>query len=508
MKKARGFNKKTIALVLMVCSTISFMGCGAKKDAAKDDGKVDNSPISMQLIYSSAEVPDGTAPLFKKLQENTGVTINPTWVPSASAPDKTTASIAGGKVPEVICIRRTEMRSKVVNDAIDGGLFWDLTDYIDQYPNLKTIPDFVRQGLEYDGKIYGIPRMVLNRGGGLVYRNDWAEKFGIKDPKTLDDFYNMFDKFTNNDPDGNGKKDTVGLAIFNGVFVRPLLVAAGCPMDWWIDEKTNEVKPIYVNENFLPYLDFMKKLYDEGLINKDFASTKLTQARSIVNKGEAGSIPTNIGNVTTSNEYNVLYETFPNADLKAITSVKQPDGTLAAEQSTGFSSMYCISKQAAPTETRLKQILQFFNDTMDEDNMALFVKGEEGVHYKETDGKFEWIDQEKFAKDAAGLDSLYVTSTGTEGIKLGNTRHAKEYYDFQVDTNVKDYPNINTWFRPNTDASGVSGIVEGAATKYVMGQISRDEVKNTIDKWLSGGGQSQIDDWTAQYKKILENKKK
>ena len=46
----------------------------------------------------------------------------------------------------------------------------------------------------------------------LWLRQDWMDKLGLQAPKTLADFENIMDAFVNKDPDGNCKKDTLGLA--------------------------------------------------------------------------------------------------------------------------------------------------------------------------------------------------------------------------------------------------------------------------------------------------------
>ena len=40
-------------------------------------------------------------------------------------------------MPDVLCIINDIMRSQIVQDAGEAGMFWDLTDYLDDYPNLK-----------------------------------------------------------------------------------------------------------------------------------------------------------------------------------------------------------------------------------------------------------------------------------------------------------------------------------------------------------------------------------
>ena len=46
-------------------------------------------------------------------------------------------------------------------------------------------------------------------------------------------------------------------------------------------------------------------------------------------------------------------------------------------------------------------------------------------------------------------------------------------------------------------------MVNEAATKYVMGKATYDAVEAAIQEWLNGGGQSKLDDWTAQYRAMV-----
>ncbi len=517
----RKTSKRILGLLLASSLMLSMVACGTEKDTdTVDTTEATNTtetteagdtvkqidPITAMLCYWDAEAPSGDDVIMNEIEKRLGAELDVTWVPAAEMPNVMATSITGGDLPEVFAVRNLEMRNEIFQSAIDQGLFWDLTEYIDEYDNLSTIPQFVRDGLDYDGSIYGIPRMVSYRGGGIILREDWLEKFGLGIPSTLDEFRTAFDKFTNEDPDANGQDDTIGLAGFGGAFVRPLMLAAGCPMDWWINEETNEVLPMYVHENFLPYLDFMKGLYDDGLMNRDFSAIKMPDGKSLVNQGKAGAVADTSGNIISSTTYSGLLTSNPDAKLVAAMGITQPDGTVVAEQSPGFSSMYCITKTAVQSEERLREILQFFNDSMDQEIVDLFTKGIEGVHYKYDKDMFSWIDQDLYTKDARGTGSFYVTAILSEGMTLGSVDHAIEYYDFQTDESIKSIPVINHFFVPNSDDSGVAGTVETACIKYVMGEVSRDDVAATIDAWIAGGGDKKIADFTAQYAKRLEAK--
>jgi multiple sugar transport system substrate-binding protein len=62
-----------------------------------------------------------------------------------------------------------------------------------------------------DGKVYGVPYSA--QASALLIRKDWRAKTGLPVPKTWEQFTALAKAFTTQDPDGNGKKDTYGLAV-------------------------------------------------------------------------------------------------------------------------------------------------------------------------------------------------------------------------------------------------------------------------------------------------------
>ncbi|MBT2444458.1 sugar ABC transporter substrate-binding protein [Streptomyces sp. ISL-36] len=79
---------------------------------------------------------------------------------------------------------------------------------------IKGSQELIGQGLDsgksVDGKQYGIPYSA--QAGALLIRKDWREKLHLETPRSWDDLLAMAGAFTTGDPDGNGKKDTYGLA--------------------------------------------------------------------------------------------------------------------------------------------------------------------------------------------------------------------------------------------------------------------------------------------------------
>jgi multiple sugar transport system substrate-binding protein len=62
-----------------------------------------------------------------------------------------------------------------------------------------------------DGKVYGVPYSA--QATALLIRKDWRARTGLPVPKTWDQFTTLAKAFTTQDPDGNGKNDTYGLAV-------------------------------------------------------------------------------------------------------------------------------------------------------------------------------------------------------------------------------------------------------------------------------------------------------
>jgi putative aldouronate transport system substrate-binding protein len=113
----------------------------------------------------------------------------------------------------------------------------------------------------------------------VVYRSDWAKEAGLDAPDTIDGIYNMAKAFAYGDYDRNMQNDTIGFALgtVNNEIdcIDALVVAFGGFNRWGI--KDGKVIPAFMTEEYLETLNWLRKMFDEGLISPDFAITKTTQ---------------------------------------------------------------------------------------------------------------------------------------------------------------------------------------------------------------------------------------
>ena len=66
---------------------------------------------------------------------------------------------------------------------------------------------------DLNGKTMAIPETVTDHGPRLMWlRKDWMDKLGLEDPKTLEDAFDIVEKFVQNKMGTEDGEDPIGLA--------------------------------------------------------------------------------------------------------------------------------------------------------------------------------------------------------------------------------------------------------------------------------------------------------
>lgn len=113
------------------------------------------------------------------------------------------------------------------------------------------------------GKLYGIPMVKDIARKGVILRKDWLDKLGLQVPQTTDELMQIAKAFTEEDPDGNGSKDTTGFIdrsdLVFGAF-KTLGFYFGTPSSWDVDD-SGKVTPEFESEGYVKAMEYMKELY-------------------------------------------------------------------------------------------------------------------------------------------------------------------------------------------------------------------------------------------------------
>ncbi len=441
-------------------------------------------------------------------------------------------------------------KTNPVEVTVSDGLFWDLTDYIDDYDNLKTIPEATRAAASYNGRMYFIPLSRTLARNGVGFRKDWCEKLNLafwnkieagEDP-TWDDFYDMLYAFTYNDPDGNGLNDTCGLLLDQWMgqdMWNNVGVWFGAPNEWGIDENGDLVYKLMTDE-YKAMLKAARQLYEDGLIN-DGSQSGVPAWYELGPGKSRNELQKSLGGASIQNlDYMRKIETTLEKDGVGGATEDAPifwlNGYVTTESgnyephcypTSGFSGGLAITKKNIKTEEQLKQVLQFINDMADGEAMNLIEYGWEGETYEiDEDGYVKlWLENDEEAKaklEAAGVaDTKYRNGfnqiicyyTAEENARPVETAPAtgaiqireNELYEADIPLTVPNYGA--SFYQTKTyvnDGAALDAIIygtdqltegsRGCQLAYIMGEIDDAGLEAAINQWWAAGGEQ----WTKE----------
>lgn len=144
-----------------------------------------------------------------------------------------------------------------------------------------------------------IPKTQLSDGQDFLWlRKDWLDNLGLKEPSTMDEVADVLRAFIENDPDGNGQADTVGLAVLPTVYggypnnhfaVDNIFTAFDAYPEVWITD--SEGKAVYgsVQPEMKDGLQLLADWYAEGLIDKEFTTRTTDDIVALISGGQCGA---------------------------------------------------------------------------------------------------------------------------------------------------------------------------------------------------------------------------
>ena len=130
---------------------------------------------------------------------------------------------------------------------------------------------------------------MLFRSGrnGFGYRKDWADKLGLGAPETVEDVYNMAKAFTEQDPDGDGQNNTYGLCLCKYTGPIDLIQTWFGAGNAWV-ERDGKLIPSHMTDEYWEAVNYVKRMYDEGLVYSDWAIRDTNTWADGVKNGECG----------------------------------------------------------------------------------------------------------------------------------------------------------------------------------------------------------------------------
>ena len=452
---------------------------------------------------------------------------------------------ADDELPDVVAIDNVQL----ANDLIDSGHFMMVSDLWEQ-----TASDMYRKAISQDPTMwypymrddgaYGLPIPQNSRNNDTIMyiRTDWLDKLHLEAPTTIDEMETVMDAFVNQDPDGNGQADTVGIAVnmLNGLkpsapnpeaTPRFIFGAFGdLPCQWNVAEDGTltygSIQPS-AKETLGLLADWMQK----GYLHKEAGIHDQQKADELFTSGKAGIIAGPLWMDRTP-----LKDVMKNVEGATFTSFKVPtgpDGKAGRDASPNYQGAILINKDFDHPEA----FMLYYNYLFD--NFAKLKAGSEfeygfakdydytikpdgSVSYDTNDIPGGRVIAQKYTLTYEGarmpavlpdavqdeLDSLNWIEAGKEprnGVERKDQLFNDElrYRGLHMNLDSSGYSRPNMFTGPPTESmkayrDTLDTMEQETYTKIIYGELPLDAFDTFVSDWKSGGGDQitkEVNDW-------------
>ena len=451
------------------------------------------------------------------------VTIKP--APSSDADAKLNASIAAGEIPDVI--QAYWGPSNTVSQAlVDQDVLIPIDDYLKDTPYLQTYltpEEWVY--LTIKGKKYAVaqPRPFSNWNTVWI-RTDWLEKLNLKMPTTMDELSEVAKAFTEQDPDGNGKKDTYGFSGYKD--------GAGVPMDGMSSffapfgayPGRNQIlvedkKVVYTGfsdyaKNALTWWNAQVKA---GVADPDWGVHTVETWRNAVAQQRLGIVTAEFqflrDGASNSNLGKIIAQSNPDAVWDQVAALKGPYGAYVNWKGTPVDTNFWFTLQANSEPGKMEAIMRWWNDAMnpDSETYRLMVYGLPGRQYvMDAEGRRT----NRFSPPELAWQSYWlVNRRGDDGYFYYYRTEANQWFASEANGKLADrqifsisQPQIQTYdplLAVSPKFTDLQTFMREQHLKFAVGERPIDQWDSFIDEANKTYGlQAIVDDASAQLAKL------
>jgi putative aldouronate transport system substrate-binding protein len=234
--------------------------------------------------------------------EKLGIKLNYLWsVPQSQFDSKMAVTIASQDLADVMMLNM-----RTFSMLANNGKLQDLTDTYNKYGSkalkgsYETDEGASLSLAKVGGKLYAIPSTSspADVAPVLWIRADWLKKLKLKEPTSMNDVFAIAEAFTKNDPDGNNKKDTFGMALLKDLYdtssggwvasLNGFFQGYHAYPNMWVKGSNGKLVYGSVQPNIGKALIKLQSLYKAGIIDPEFAVKDVTKIAEELTKGKLG----------------------------------------------------------------------------------------------------------------------------------------------------------------------------------------------------------------------------
>ena len=201
-------------MVIAMAVVLSTVSCGDGQGNYDMGYYRGTEPVTLTVAWteSSSVVDTQNTPTLVKAQEMTNIGLKNILPKNVTDWQQALGMlVAADKEPDIIHL----YTQTAINQYTINGTLRPLDGLIEEYaPNIKRFfeenPDLREVTQWKDGNIYFLPCYTDGEfSNGWFIRKDWLDKLGLKEPETVEEYYQVLKAFKTQDPNGNGIADEI-----------------------------------------------------------------------------------------------------------------------------------------------------------------------------------------------------------------------------------------------------------------------------------------------------------
>lgn len=469
-------NKITSAILAVSLFGGLLAGCSPSADSSIQEGgnaasqaasNAEERTLKIMTGVIGGKTPEENIQFEQEIERLTGIKVTMNK-PAADYDQKLLAAIASGEKFDLLQISKEKMST-----FVEQGILTPLTDQVNgskvlSDPNVIPANEW-EQVKTKDGQIYGV--FTKYQGGTMpIVRKDWLDELNLSEPATLDDYYNVLKAFTEQDPDGNGKKDTYGLSTAGMYELQGFFSAAGLKQRY-VETADGKLDVPYSTDAAIPVYEWLNKLFKEGILDPNFTTNDTGKMRDLFLTDRVGMITYWDAWVGMLN--NTRHEQDPNTkfEAKGLPGAADANGNHMLRR--GDPDVWVIPVNAEHPKTAF----EFIEWWHSEEGITLGSLGIRDVDYTVDNGKFELTPTGKEHASDHGVPFWYNRNVEPPFGKLPGVQEAQDLVDQYASLELTP-PN---W-------ANAEKIINEYSFKAIMGEMpAADAVKKMREELKAGG---------------------
>ncbi|WP_181592696.1 extracellular solute-binding protein [Paenibacillus sp. YN15] len=523
---AAGWARRTGLIAMLILFVLEATACFPGRDssalppssppaaaATGSNAAAHGTPLRMFVSNNAQQIPAGKAmnlPTVQYLARQTGTELDITFLPHENYMEQLRLKFASGDIPDVHMVWGAEN-----SELVASNLALDLRPYIDAYgPNLrKFIPQSAWDAVTMNGKIVAIPQIAQGNAPAerlLFVRKDWMDKLGLEEPQTSGEFLDMLRAFRDGDPNGNGLPDEIPFSSREKLeWADNIFGMFGINPDSNVLYQ-GEIIPGFVHPNMKEALGFMRTMYQEGLLDKEF----LTNSRAMWDQ----KIKSDLVGVWNHVVFGV-YDPWQK-ELSSLIPEKRPNvEAISTPRGAGYEgSLGRVEKPVLKTfivykETKHPEAAVRMMDWLISEEGQLFAElGVEGISYTRKNGAIQY--NAKNDRDLRWRSAVFMLHGFRDQAQKALINNEESYRKLlrSIEISRKEgIPNPTSGMPPSDTMTKkpdltYKGTFQEAATSIILGEKPLDTFDDFVAEWKTQGGEDIIREMTGWYKANRANK--